>query len=261
MAADLTVAVLGLGEAGSAIAADLVAAGVTVRGYDPAVQGVDGVEDFADEAQAARGADVVLSVNAASAAVDAARVATTALRSGQVFADLNTAAPALKREVAAIVEPTSAAFADVALLRPVPGLGIRTPSLASGPGATAFVQTMTPLGMPVTDLGAQPGEAAARKLARSVFMKGLAAAVEESLAAGEALGFADWLREDIDRTLETAGAGIVDRLVEGSRKHAVRRTEEMEAASAMLEELGVDPRVARAAEAQLRTHSASTSAT
>jgi 3-hydroxyisobutyrate dehydrogenase-like beta-hydroxyacid dehydrogenase len=261
MAADLTVAMLGLGEAGSAIAADLVAAGLTVRGYDPAVQGVDGVEDFGSEALAARGADVVLSVNSASAAVEAARVAGTELRSGQVFADLNTASPALKREVGSIVEPSGAAFADVALLRPVPGLGIRTPALASGPGGTAFAQAMAPLGMPVTDLGPAPGEAAARKLARSVFMKGLAAAVEESLAAGEALGFTDWLREDIDQTLEGADAGVVDRLLEGSRRHAVRRGDEMAAASAMLEELGVEPRIARAAEGWLRTHSASTTAT
>jgi 3-hydroxyisobutyrate dehydrogenase-like beta-hydroxyacid dehydrogenase len=261
MAADLTVAMLGLGEAGSAIAGDLVAAGVTVRGYDPAVQGVEGVEDFGDEAQAVRGADVVLSVNSAEAAVDAARVAAAELRSGQLFADLNTAAPSLKRDVEAVVAPTGAGFADVALLRPVPGLGIRTPALASGSGGTAFLEAMAPLGMPVRDLGPQPGEAAARKLARSVFMKGLAAAVEESLAAGEALGFADWLREDIDQTLESADAGIVDRLLDGSRKHAVRRTEEMAAASAMLEELGVEPRIARAAEAQLRAHSASTSTT
>jgi 3-hydroxyisobutyrate dehydrogenase-like beta-hydroxyacid dehydrogenase len=260
MAADLTVAMLGLGEAGSAIAADLVAAGVTVRGYDPAVQGVDGVVDFGSEAEAARGATVVLSVNAASAAVEAARVAAAALRRGQVFADLNTAAPALKRDVEAVVAPTGAAFADVALLRPVPGLGIRTPALASGAGGTAFVETMAPLGMPVADLGPQAGEAAARKLARSVFMKGLAAAVEESLTAGEALGFADWLREDIDETLASSGAGIVDRLLDGSRRHAVRRSEEMAAASAMLEELGVAPRIARAVEAQLRAHSASTTA-
>jgi 3-hydroxyisobutyrate dehydrogenase-like beta-hydroxyacid dehydrogenase len=261
MAADLTVAMLGLGEAGSAIAGDLVAAGVTVRGYDPAVQGVEGVEDFGDEAQAVRGADVVLSVNSAEAAVDAARVAAAELRSGQLFADLNTGAPSMKRDVEAVVAPTGAAFADVALLRPVPGLGIRTPALSSGSGGTAFAEAMAPLGMPVRDLGPQAGEAAARKLARSVFMKGLAAAVEESLAAGEALGFADWLREDIDQTLESADAGIVERLLDGSRKHAVRRTEEMAAASAMLEELGVEPRIARAAEAQLRAHSASTSTT
>jgi 3-hydroxyisobutyrate dehydrogenase-like beta-hydroxyacid dehydrogenase len=261
MAADLTVAVLGLGEAGSAIAADLVAAGVTVRGYDPAVQGVEGVADFGDEAQAARSAAIVLSVNAAAVAPDVARVVADVLAGDQVFADLNTSAPALKREVAAIVAPTGAAFADVALLRPVPGLGVRTPALASGSGATAFAQVMAPLGMPVSDLGDEPGEAAARKLARSVFMKGLAAAIEESLAAGEALGFGDWLRGDIDQTIESADAVMVSRLLDGSRKHAVRRTEEMAAASAMLEELGVEPRVARAAEAQLRAHSASGTAT
>ena len=51
----------------------------------------------------------------------------------------------------------------------------------------------------------------------------------------------DWLREDIDQTLESADAGIVGRLLEGSRRHAVRRSEEMAAASAMLEELGVEP--------------------
>jgi 3-hydroxyisobutyrate dehydrogenase-like beta-hydroxyacid dehydrogenase len=260
MAADLTVAVLGLGEAGSAIAADLVAAGLTVRGYDPAVRGVDGVEDFGDEAQAARGADVVLSVNAAAAAVDAARVAAAELRGGQLFADLNTAAPELKRELAGVIDPTGAAFADVALLHPVPGNGIRTPTFVSGSGAEAFAEAMAPLGMPVTDLGSEPGEAAARKLARSVFMKGLAAAVEESLEAGEALGCADWLRKDLEQTLEGADASIVGRLLEGSRRHAVRRTEEMAAASAMLEKLGVEPRIARAAEAALRSRSATTSA-
>ena len=38
----LVIAVLGLGEAGSAIAQDLVRAGVRVRGYDPAVTAADG---------------------------------------------------------------------------------------------------------------------------------------------------------------------------------------------------------------------------
>jgi hypothetical protein len=42
-----------------------------------------------------------------------------------------------------------------------------------------------------------------------------------------------------------------DHLVAGSRKHAVRRRAEMEAAVAMLEELGVEPRVAAASEAWL----------
>ena len=43
------------------------------------------------------------------------------------------------------------------------------------------------------------------------------------------------------------------RLVEGSAQHAARRAEEMAAARAMLEELGVEPRVAAASEAWLRS--------
>jgi 3-hydroxyisobutyrate dehydrogenase-like beta-hydroxyacid dehydrogenase len=252
MEAGLSVAVLGLGEAGSAIAADLVAAGARVRAYDPVAGDVEGVERAASEREAVRGADIVVSANAAAVAVEVARAAAPGLQAGQIYADVNTAAPALKREVAAAVEP--AAFADVGLLGPVPGHGIRTPALVSGPGAQRFAELLGPLGMPVTEVGPDPGDAAARKLARSVFMKGLAAAVGESLAAAEAVGCAEWLRDDLEQTLARADAGLVGRLIDGSRKHAVRRTEEMAAASAMLEELGVEPRVARAAEAWLRAH-------
>ena len=43
MTAPLRVALLGLGEAGSEIGRDLVAAGADVRGYDPRVSSVAGV--------------------------------------------------------------------------------------------------------------------------------------------------------------------------------------------------------------------------
>jgi len=51
----LVIAVLGLGEAGSVIARDLVAAGAVVRGYDPAVAAEPGITDTPGEAEAARG--------------------------------------------------------------------------------------------------------------------------------------------------------------------------------------------------------------
>lgn len=247
------VGMIGLGEAGSAIAVDLVAAGASVRGWDPAAPVPEGVEAAGDGAGAAAGVDLVLSANSAAAALDAARSASGALRDGQVFADLNTAAPALKRELAEAVGPTGARFADVALIGPVPENGIRTRALVSGDGAEPFAAAMGALGMPVTVVGAEPGAAAARKLARSVFAKGLAAAIGESLAAAEQLGFEDWLYADLERTLEQADAALLERLIEGSRTHAARRVEEMAAAVEMLEEAGVEPRVASASEAWLRS--------
>lgn len=247
------IGMVGLGEAGSAIAIDLLAAGATVRGWDPVAAVPKGIEPASDAAGAASGADVVISANSAAAALDAARSVAPALQEGQVFADLNTAAPALKRELAALVGGAGALFADVALIGPVPGSGLRTRALVSGDGAGTFAAAMGPLGMPVTDVGAEPGAAAARKLARSVFAKGLAAAIGESLAAAEQLGFEDWLYADLERTLEEADSALLQRLIDGSRLHAARRVDEMAAAVGMLEEAGVEPRIASASEAWLRS--------
>jgi 3-hydroxyisobutyrate dehydrogenase-like beta-hydroxyacid dehydrogenase len=245
--AALTVAVLGLGEAGSAIADDLVAAGAAVRGFDPVATA--GVEMAPDAAAAVRGTDVVLSVNAATVAVEVARSARGGLGAGQVYADLNTAGPALKRAVADVVVPSGAAFADVALMAPVPGRGLRTPALVSGDGADAFAARLGPLGMPVDVIAGEPGAAAARKLLRSVFMKGLAAACIESVRAARAAGCEDWMHAEIAEVLD---ARLLDRLLTGSERHAARRIHEVRDAQALLAELGVEGRVSAAAEGWLR---------
>jgi 3-hydroxyisobutyrate dehydrogenase-like beta-hydroxyacid dehydrogenase len=250
--APLTVAVLGLGEAGSAIAGDLVAAGASVRGFDPAVgAGPAGVELAADARAAAADSDVVLSVNAAAVAVEVAQSAAGGLGPGQVYADLNTAGAALKRAVADVVGPTGAAFADVALMTPVPGRGLRTPALASGAGADDFAQRMGPLGMPVEILGAEPGAAATRKLLRSVFTKGLAAACIESTRAARAAGCEEWMRAEIAEVLTGADAALLSRLLTGSERHATRRIHEVRDARELLAELGVEARVSAAAEGWL----------
>jgi 3-hydroxyisobutyrate dehydrogenase-like beta-hydroxyacid dehydrogenase len=139
----LVVAVLGLGEAGSVIARDLVAAGAVVRGYDPAVAAGPGITDTGGEAEAARGADLVLRVNSAKAAVDAFRVGRSGLGSGALWADLNTAAPGLKRGLARLAETGGVPFADVAMMASVPGRGLRVPMLASGDGAERYARLLT----------------------------------------------------------------------------------------------------------------------
>jgi 3-hydroxyisobutyrate dehydrogenase-like beta-hydroxyacid dehydrogenase len=252
-----SVTVLGLGEAGSAIACDLVAAGGRVRGFDPLQAAPEGVEQAADARAAAAGADIALSTNSASVALEVAETVAPVLRRGALFADLNTSTPALKRAIAEVVGAWGVRFADVGLLRGVPGLGVRTPALVSGSGAEEFAAVFRSFGMPVTDVSTEAGVAAARKLARSVFMKGVAAALAEALAAGRRLDCEEWLRTDIAATIEDADARLLDRLVEGSRIHAVRRVEEMSSAVAMLEELDVEPRIARASEAWLRSLAAS----
>jgi 3-hydroxyisobutyrate dehydrogenase-like beta-hydroxyacid dehydrogenase len=244
-------AVLGLGEAGSLIAADLVRAGAVVRGYDRRVRATGGVVNTDSGREACQGADVVLSVNSAADALDALADGLPACAPGTIWADLNTAAPGRKREVAQAAGER-VRVVDVALMAPVPPRGLGTPMLASGPAAADFAALITPFGASVTVVDGPLGAAATRKLLRSVFYKGLAAAVVEALEAARAAGLDDWLRDNIVGELTRADASTVDRLVTGSHRHAVRREHEMAAAADLLDELGVPARVSRAARDWLR---------
>ena len=245
------IALLGLGEAGAAIARDLVAAGADVRGYDPRVAAPPGVLPRADEAAAVADADLVLSVNSAADAPVALHNALPGLSPGTVWADLNTAAPAVKRGLAATVAGRGVLVADVALLALVPGRGLRTPMLVSGDGARAYAQVLAGFGVTVDLLDGPPGAAISRKLLRSVFWKGVAAAVVEAVEGAEAAGVADWLRADIAAELDRFAAADVEVFLAGSRQHARRRSAEMAAAAEQLRDLGVPPRVAQAARDQL----------
>ena len=241
----MEVAVLGLGEAGGRIAADLTAASCVVRGWDP-VRRPAGIASAASAREAVAGADVVLSINAAAVALDAALGVADALADGALYADLNTTSPQLKQELDAAL-PVQ--FVDVALVGVVPATGLRTSALAAGAGAERFAELFRPLGMPVDVIGPHPGDAAGLKLLRSVFMKGLAAAAIETLEAARAAGAEDRLHADLAAVL---GEPLLERLLSGSRAHAGRRVAEMTAAAAYVEELGVSPRVASAAAGWLR---------
>jgi 3-hydroxyisobutyrate dehydrogenase-like beta-hydroxyacid dehydrogenase len=189
-------------------------------------------------AAAVTGADIVISVNWATVAADVAREALPLLHRGVLYADHNTAGPALKEELAAIVEPSGAAFVDVAMMAPVPPLGMRVGMFMAGRGADELAAYYRRFGTPVDVVGTRPGEANARKLTRSVFFKGMSSAVWEALEAARAVGVEDWLRSDIIKTFVAADAAFIDPLIDGTDKHAVRRSHEMRDAEAMLLELG-----------------------
>ena len=249
--AALTVAVLGLGEAGGTIARDLAAAGVQVRGYDPAVAAPPGVTAAASDADACQGADLVLSLTTANEAEKALEQALPGLagQAGQtVYADANTASAGLKQGLATTADQAGVPFADIALMAPVPGRGLHTPMVVSGPAAEDVAHLLGACGATVSVLPGPAGAAATRKLLRSVFYKGMAAAAIEALRAARAAGCEDWLREHIAAELAAADAGTLARLERGSYQHARRREHEMAAAADLLNELSVPPRVTRASQ-------------
>jgi 3-hydroxyisobutyrate dehydrogenase-like beta-hydroxyacid dehydrogenase len=243
------VAVLGFGEAGADIAAGLAGTGARVRGFDPVAPTPANVEVTASDGDACAGADLVLSLTTAAEAEAALRQSLSALTGASgvtVYADANTAAAGLKQRLAGIAADSGVLFADIAIMAPVPGLGYRVPMLVSGGGAQRTGEILTACGACVEVLPGPAGLAATRKLLRSVFYKGMAAALIEALIAARSAGCEDWLRDHLSAELADADATTLARLESGTYRHALRRSHEMAAATELLSELGVPPRVARA---------------
>lgn len=247
----MIVAILGIGEAGGTFARDLIAKGIQVRGWDPNPRNLPEALEFAvSNPDAVSGSDIVLSVNWASVASAVACEVASSLRPGQLFADMNTSAPQLKREIAPIIDKTGALFVDAALMDPVTPKGLGTQVYASGSGAKRFEEMMIPLGMPVTYLNTEPGDAATHKLVRSIMYKGVAAVILECLEAAEALHMTEYARTQMLKIIYNEP--MIDRFVTGSIKHAKRRVEEMEAVVEMLNSIGVSSFTSQAAVQRLK---------
>lgn len=249
----MKITVFGLGEAGSLIAHDLAGAGAEVAGYDPAdVATPDGVTRHTEPGPAVKGSVLVLAVTAAADAQKAIAQAWDAMKRGTVYADLSTAPPGLKEDLADTAALRGLPFADVALMGTVPGNGLGTPALASGPGAERYAEFVNELGGAVEVIGASPGDASARKLLRSVVTKGLTSTLIESMEAAEAHGDQEWIWPHLVELLTNADEAFLRRLLEGTPKHIDRRIVEMESAQSFLESLGVAPTMTAATVERLR---------
>ncbi|WP_194409836.1 DUF1932 domain-containing protein [Microbacterium cremeum] len=242
-----TIAILGLGEAGRLYARGLARAGATVRGHDPHHRlGDPDVPQFATLAETLAGADVALSLVTGQAAASVAGDALPHMPAGSVYADLNTAAPDVKQRIARLAADRGRDMADVAVLAPVVREGHRTPLLASGAGARELAVRLAPYQVPVDVIDGDAGDAARLRLLRSVFMKGLAALVLEGTRAARSVGAEEWLRAQIAAELGPDGALLVDRLIEGTRRHAARREHEVRAALDAIDESGQPADMTRA---------------
>lgn len=245
--------VFGLGEAGSRIAADLARAGAEVHGFDPAdVETPEGVIRHPEPSEAVPGADVIMAVTAATDARTAMQQASGHIGKQALYADLATADPSLKQDLAAIAARQGILFADVALMAPVPGRGLSTPALSSGTGASAFARFVNPLGGNVEPIGDGAGQAAGRKLLRSIVTKGLTALLIESLEAGRATDDLPWLWEHLVGELTNLDSAFLERMLTGTGTHVERRLVEMESARRHLDALGVGSEMTRAVVVRLR---------
>ncbi len=167
---------------------------------------------------------------------------------GKIYADVSASTPKTKETIWEIVKDTGVLFADAALLGSLPASRHKVPVLASGSGAQALREKMTPLGMNITVIGDKPGDASAIKLIRSIYMKGTAALMVEMLRAADAYGVTDRVVASVAESMDAAPfLPAMNRLVTGTAIHCVRRAAELKGSIELLEEAGLDPGIVAAA--------------
>lgn len=197
--------------------------------------------------------DVVFSCVTGAMAVSVAEEAIPFLHPAHLYADVNTAAPQIKEQVAGIVEKSGAAFVDAAMMGAIPTFLHRVPILASGGGAERFRQCMQPYGMNIRVIGEKPGQASAIKMFRSVFMKGLLSLFLEMLTATHRYGVDETVLGSISESLD--GVPFLETARQQMTKGCVnagRMAHEMEEVIATLEGMGLPAGMSRASMEKLR---------
>ncbi|MBN9455071.1 MAG: NAD(P)-dependent oxidoreductase [Bosea sp.] len=266
MAGTAAIAFIGFGEVGQRFSRDLHANGVDgIRAFDllfdqeagrrlEAAAAEIGVTRAATAEQACAGAGFVFSAVTADRAEAVAREAAGWLRPGQIFVDVNSAAPSTKQRAAAAVMASGADYVEAAVMAPVlkPGLGVAI--LAGGPRAQAAAETLNRLGMNMTPVSDVFGRASAMKLCRSIVIKGLEALMVDCAAACEAWDVKDPVFASLRATFPSIDFhALAADMRERVATHGVRRAAEMREAAEMLAVAGLAPGLASAvADAQQR---------
>ena len=271
------IALLGFGEAGSAIARGLAAEGGwrgnpkpgdnaprRLIAIDPALDKDARGTALGKEArrlevaisdrytEALSEADLVICAVQGEHALDAASSAAPLLKKGAYFLDLCTVTGKMADEDRSAIETGGGRYIDIAVMGGFFKYGIKAKMLAAGADAEAAVAWMNANGFDAKYLGPRPGSASSVKMVRSVLMKGLEALGVEALVTADRQG----IREEVLDCL--ADVDLVDfrdhlaSLVQTHVVHARRRWEEMGLVAQTLRETGVEPRMTEVTEQILR---------
>jgi 3-hydroxyisobutyrate dehydrogenase-like beta-hydroxyacid dehydrogenase len=258
------IAMVGFGEAGSILGEELAAADREVVTYDilldaPASRAAmlekarrAGVHTADSLNAAVEDADLVISAVTAASSAAVAQGAGKAMRAGQIFLDINSCAPATKRSNAEAVQSSGADYVEAAVMAPVPPQRLKVPMLLGGRRATELEPVLRALGMNATFIAAEIGVASAVKMCRSVLIKGLEALAVESMLAARRFGAEKEVLASLQGTFPQMGwqDKLPDYLISRVAEHGRRRAAEMREVAHTLEEVGIEPTMARATAAR-----------
>ncbi|MEM0907754.1 MAG: DUF1932 domain-containing protein [Pseudomonadota bacterium] len=254
----MDILILGFGEAGQAFAKGWSEAQcpLAVRSYDLLLDQGDadledaaaayGVQLVAHDALGFTGVEHVFSLVTADQAVRAAERAAPHLGPGQVFWDLNSVAPQTKRAAAKAITARGALYIDAGVLSPVHPKLHRSPLALAGP-FEEVKDAVLQMDLRAEPLSERVGDAAALKLLRSVVIKGMESLILECVEGGRATGLTDIALA----SLASSFPGIdwqkrADYVLERVANHGARRAAEMREAVTFLDDVGMEPTMARA---------------
>jgi 3-hydroxyisobutyrate dehydrogenase-like beta-hydroxyacid dehydrogenase len=242
---------IGYGEVGRILAEDL--AGHALTAFDAKLgseagnalrehAAEHGVALAANHAEAAQGAELVISAVTASQAVKVAQACVPGLAKGAFFLDFNSASPGAKIRAAGFVDAAGGRYVEGAVMTSVPPYRIKVPLLLGGPNAAALQPVLQQLGFAPKIASDKLGVASATKMCRSVMIKGLEAMVIESFTTARHYGVEDQVLASLQETFpgidwEKQGAYFFQRVIE----HGRRRSEEVREVAETVREAGLDP--------------------
>ena len=199
-----------------------------------------------------READLVICAVQGEHALSAARSAAPLLKKGAHFLDLCTVTGTMSDEDRAAIESGGGRYIDVAVMGGFFKQGIKAPMLVAGADAGPVVAWMNGNGFEARVLGQKPGSASSVKMLRSTLVKGIEALGVESLVAAQRQGILEEVLGCLGDADDMTLRGFITMLVQTHIVHAHRRWEEMALVAQTLRETGVDPLMTEAIERSLR---------
>lgn len=255
------IALIGFGEAGGILGADLAKApGVKVAAYDiklddPAEAAAmrarmadANVSERATLADLITDAEIVISAVTASQAKPVAHAAAKHMRAGQSFLDINSVAPDTKRGNAKVIDASGATYVDVAVMAPVPPKRLKVPMLVGGPTGAAMADTLNALGLNARAVSSDVGYASAIKMCRSIMIKGLEALTVECTLTARRYGVEEPVLASLAASFPGMGweGELPHYLVSRVAEHGRRRAAELREVAVTVADTGQEPRMASA---------------
>jgi 3-hydroxyisobutyrate dehydrogenase-like beta-hydroxyacid dehydrogenase len=249
------IALIGYGEVGQTLAADLHAAGIRdIAAWDalfPVAASAPGrvaresghVRTAHSMSDALIGRSVIVSAVTAANCVCAAREAAVGIPLDAYYFDLNSVAPVTRRAAAEAIEAAGGRYIEAAVMSPIGPRRIASPMLIGGTQAGSFEALARDLGFTgVQVFDRHVGRASAAKMCRSVMIKGLEALLTEGLLAARHHGVEATVLESLRDLLPGADwQRVANYMIGRSQQHGRRRAEEMREAAAAVNEAGVEP--------------------